>query len=147
MFSQEEVEKEPSMPYTRPIRRFYLTPPAVPTFVISALLAVLALLAVYGHVFNVDTLKEGALARVAYDDIDKGIVREAPQGTILFDGPAIPTDSLVSRRTDLSESPWLFLLLLAILVCEQALAVHLSFHLKGDQSEVLSKVTRPAAAA
>src|SRR6202030_1203454 len=30
------------MPYTRPIRRFYLTPPAVPTFIISVLLAVLA---------------------------------------------------------------------------------------------------------
>jgi hypothetical protein len=37
------------MPYTRPYRRFYLTPPAIPTFVISALLAVLALLEAYGH--------------------------------------------------------------------------------------------------
>ena len=37
------------MPYTRPIRRFYLTPPAVPTFVISVLLAVVALLAAYVH--------------------------------------------------------------------------------------------------
>jgi len=37
------------MPYTRPYRRFYLTPPAIPTFVISVLLAVVAVLAVYGH--------------------------------------------------------------------------------------------------
>ncbi|HLG81362.1 MAG TPA: hypothetical protein VKY22_10115 [Bradyrhizobium sp.] len=37
------------MPYTRPYRRFYLTPPAVPTFVISVLLAIVAVLAVYGH--------------------------------------------------------------------------------------------------
>src|SRR5579871_3338390 len=37
------------MPYTRPYRRFYLTPPAVPTFVISALLAIAAVLVVYGH--------------------------------------------------------------------------------------------------
>jgi hypothetical protein len=38
------------MPYTRPIRRFYLTPSAVPTFVISVLPAVLAVVAVYGHI-------------------------------------------------------------------------------------------------
>ena len=37
------------MPYTRPYRRFYLTPPAVPTFIISVLLAIVAVLAVYGH--------------------------------------------------------------------------------------------------
>ena len=37
------------MPYTRPYRRFYLTPPAIPTFVISVLLAIVAVLAVYGH--------------------------------------------------------------------------------------------------
>jgi hypothetical protein len=38
------------MPYTRPVRRFYLTPPAIPTFVLSVLLAVVAVLAVYGHI-------------------------------------------------------------------------------------------------
>jgi hypothetical protein len=37
------------MPYTRPIRRFYLTPPRVLTFIISLVLAVLAVVAVYGH--------------------------------------------------------------------------------------------------
>jgi hypothetical protein len=37
------------MPYTRPIRRFYLTPPTVLTFVISVVLALLAALATYGH--------------------------------------------------------------------------------------------------
>ena len=41
-------------------------------------------LAVHGHVFNVDTLKEGSLARIGYDDIDKNIVREAPPGAIAF---------------------------------------------------------------
>ena len=42
------------MPYTRPIRRFYLTPPSVPLFVASIILAVLAVLAVYGKmsIFN-----------------------------------------------------------------------------------------------
>jgi hypothetical protein len=42
------------MPYSRPIRRFYLTPPSVPIFVASVLLAVLAVLAIYGKmsIFN-----------------------------------------------------------------------------------------------
>ena len=92
---------------------------------------------VQGHVFNVDTLKEGSLARISYDDIDKNILREAPPGSILFEGPGIPNDSLVSRRSDLSESPWLYLLFIALLVCEQALAVHLSFHLKGNEGCLL----------
>jgi hypothetical protein len=42
------------MPYTRPMRRFYLTPPSLPVFVVSVVLAILAVLAVYGHmsIFN-----------------------------------------------------------------------------------------------
>jgi hypothetical protein len=43
-----------AMPYTRPIRRFYLTPPSIPLFVASIILALLAVLAVYGKmsIFN-----------------------------------------------------------------------------------------------
>jgi hypothetical protein len=37
------------MPYAR-ARRFYLTPPSVWVFVISAVLAVLAVLVTYGHI-------------------------------------------------------------------------------------------------
>jgi small-conductance mechanosensitive channel len=37
------------MPYSRPIRRFYLTPPSVPIFFISVVLALIAVLAAYGH--------------------------------------------------------------------------------------------------
>ena len=42
------------MPYTRPMRRFYLTPPSLPIFLVSIVLAILAVLAVYGHmsIFN-----------------------------------------------------------------------------------------------
>jgi hypothetical protein len=42
------------MPYTRPMRRFYLTPPSVPIFAVSVVIAILAVLAVYGHmsIFN-----------------------------------------------------------------------------------------------
>lgn len=54
------------MPYARPIRRFYLTPPAVPTFVISVLLAVLALLAVYGHIAQLHSIGGFTLLLIAY---------------------------------------------------------------------------------
>ena len=36
------------MPYAR-ARRFYLTPPSVPLFFVSVVLAILAVLATYGH--------------------------------------------------------------------------------------------------
>ena len=54
------------MPYTRPIRRFYLTPPAVPTFIISALLAVLALLAAYGHISQLHGIGSFTILLIAY---------------------------------------------------------------------------------
>jgi hypothetical protein len=54
------------MPYTRPIRRFYLTPPAVPTFIISVLLAVLAVLAVYGHIPQLHSIGGFTLLLIAY---------------------------------------------------------------------------------
>jgi hypothetical protein len=37
-------------------------------------------------------------------------------------------DELKNKKTDLSESGWLFLLLLLVLVAEQAMAVRLSHH-------------------
>jgi hypothetical protein len=50
MFPEQSITTGNSlMPYTRPIRRFYLTAPKVVTFAVSAVLALLALLAVYGH--------------------------------------------------------------------------------------------------
>jgi hypothetical protein len=54
------------MPYTRPIRRFYLTPPAVPTFIISVLLAALALLVVYGHVPQLHSIGGFTILLIAY---------------------------------------------------------------------------------
>jgi hypothetical protein len=54
------------MPYTRPYRRFYLTPPAVPTFVISVLLAIVAVLAVYGHVVLFNGISAFAILLIAY---------------------------------------------------------------------------------
>jgi hypothetical protein len=103
-------------------------------------------LAVYSHVFNVDTPSEGPLQRVSSDDLDRDLISQLPKDMVTLVTSGSGGGDLATRRTDLSEAPWFFLLLLCILVAEQALAVHLSFHLKGGQNEVLNKVTRPPAA-
>jgi Aerotolerance regulator N-terminal len=103
-------------------------------------------LASWGHVFNVDTAAEGNLQRVSNEEMDRNIIRPAPAGTIVFEGPQGSGEQLINRQSDLSESPWFFLFFLAILVCEQALAVHLSFHLKGNEAELPKQATAAQAA-
>jgi hypothetical protein len=66
VFSTANSTGQTVMPYTRPIRRFYLTPPAIPTFVISVLLAVLAVLAVYGHIPQLHNIGGFTLLLIAY---------------------------------------------------------------------------------
>jgi len=102
-------------------------------------------LASFGQVFNVDTVREGNLQRIAQEEMDRNVLRPAPAGTVVFEGPQGSGEQLINRQTDLSESPWFFLIFLAILVAEQALAVHLSFHLKGSEAEMPSQV-KPLAA-
>jgi hypothetical protein len=58
--------------------------------------------------------------------------------------PGDPMDVFKNREPDASESPWLYLLFILILVVEQALAVHLSFHLKGG--DMAAPSARPAVA-
>jgi hypothetical protein len=74
------------------------------------------------YAVNVDTLHESDLRRTSWDELAKYGAVHAPE-------PGAFT-GLVDPHRDLSESPWLYLLFLIILVAEQALAVHLSFHLK-----------------
>ena len=102
-------------------------------------------LATWGHVFNVDTPREGKLQRVTHEELEK--VRAESGKKITIETPQ--TGDIDSDRvSDLSESPWFFLLFLGVLVAEQALAVHLSFHLKGGEAELPATVARaPAKAA
>jgi Aerotolerance regulator N-terminal len=90
----------------------------------------------FAHVFNVDTTREGALQRVSSDDLDRNLVGKAPKDRIRVTGANAPGQLLVPKKDDFSESPWLFLILLLVLVAEQALAVHLSFHLKNTENEL-----------
>jgi hypothetical protein len=91
----------------------------------------------WGHVFNVDTANESDLQRVTQDEMDSAL-REAPPGAISpIQSPADTEDVVkVNRATDLSELAWFFLIFLLVLLAEQALAVHLSFHLKSGTDDV-----------
>ena len=80
------------------------------------------------YAFNVDTAAEGNLQRATRDDIESA----APGAKLHSPGSGL-ADILKERRSDLSESPWLFLLLLLVLIAEQAMAVRLSYHLSGAE--------------
>jgi hypothetical protein len=77
--------------------------------------------------FNVDTAVEGDLRRVSRSDLEAA----APGAKLHSPGSGL-AELLRERRSDLSESPWLFLLLLLVLVAEQAMAVRLSYHIDGN---------------
>jgi hypothetical protein len=77
--------------------------------------------------FNVDTLAEGDLRRASRSDLESA----APGAKLHSPGSGL-ADLLRERRSDLSESPWLFLALLLVLVAEQAMAVRLSYHIDGN---------------
>jgi hypothetical protein len=102
----------------------------------------------WGHVFNVDARREGQLKRAANEDLESTFLRLAPADNPLL-APAAPTPeafgTITNRPRDLSELPWFFVLFLGILVAEQALAVHLSFHLRGSEAELPSQAVNPHA--
>jgi hypothetical protein len=52
------------MPYTRPV--FYLTPPKVITFVLSLVLAVIAIVVVYGHLAVLRGINGFVILLIAY---------------------------------------------------------------------------------
>jgi hypothetical protein len=79
--------------------------------------------------FNVDTAAEGDLRRASRDDIESA----APGAQLHSPGSGL-ADLLKERKSDLSESPWLYLLILLVLVAEQAMAVRLSYHLGGNEA-------------
>src|SRR5262249_11917017 len=93
----------------------------------------------WAHAFNVDTEKESDLKRVSSQELINSIwnekeredKKETEKLVIMGRGDDSPGGATQGndRPWDFSESPWFFLIFLAILVAEQALAVHLSFHL------------------
>jgi hypothetical protein len=77
--------------------------------------------------FNVDTAAEGDLRRATRDEL----ATAGPGMSLHAPGSGLAR-VLRARPSDLSESPWFYAGLLALLLAEQALAVHLSYHVRGD---------------
>jgi hypothetical protein len=92
-----------------------------------------------GAAFNVDALDEGDLRRANTDDLAQ-LTNKAP----LHNTEDLSwIDDLKQKPTDLSSRRWLYLLLLLVLVAEQAWAVRTSYHNKPEDLEALA----PSAAA
>jgi len=97
--------------------------------------------------FNVDSEAESDLRRSPRQRLDDNpLYREKYRDAKLgFVDKGDTFDKFKTRDPDTSESPWLYLLFLVILICEQALAVHLSFHLKGNEGSGAAPAPRMAA--
>lgn len=85
------------------------------------------------YVYDVDTMAEGELRRAKKDILERPATAAGGAGKITVFHSLSDFSVLANRQTDVSESPWLYLLFLVVLIVEQALAVHLSFHTRpGD---------------
>jgi hypothetical protein len=100
------------------------------------------------YVFNIDAVAESDLRRAAKDKLEKNASsKDAVQGKMLLIAPDSSLEVFRQRQSDLSESPWLYLVFLIMLIAEQALAVHLSFHLRGNEAVLPAQAIRSQTAA
>ncbi len=90
------------------------------------------------YAFNVDTDGESDLRRAGWAELEK-------LGTVHTAEPGAYNDTF-KRSSDFSESPWIYLVFLIILVAEQAMAVHLSFHLRESEAQAPVRAARSQAA-
>lgn len=81
--------------------------------------------------YNVDAVTEGNLARANSDDITA--IAKAPLHTASDQDDAYKK-ALLKKKRDLSETPWLYMIILLVLIFEQAMAVRLSFHIRPVES-------------
>jgi hypothetical protein len=102
---------------------------------------------VRSYAFNIDAGKESDLRRTARDKLERPRARDSKAGTILLRAPGDTYEAYKNKMPDASESPWLYLFFLVILIVEQALAVHLSFHLKSNEAVPGTTSAPPQAAA
>jgi hypothetical protein len=101
------------------------------------------------YAFNVDAANESNLRRAVKEKLEGSKTNKDPnRGVIALRSPGSDYEVYKERQPDASEFPWLYLFFLLVLIVEQALAVHLSFHLKGNEAVLPTPGTRsqPAAA-
>jgi hypothetical protein len=102
----------------------------------------------YSVAFNVDAKAESDLKRAVTEKLSRRTDDRNPRsGKMFFGSVGDSLEPFKSRDPDASESPWLYLLFLIVLIAEQALAVHLSFHLKSNEAGAHAPARRPQAAA
>jgi hypothetical protein len=91
-------------------------------------------------VFNIDAAREGDLRRTNADEF-----KSTAKGAELHSVEDLGwLESLKQKQTDLSSGRWIYLLILLVLIFEQAMAVRLSYH---TQPETLEAFAPSAAAA
>jgi hypothetical protein len=79
-------------------------------------------------IFNIDSQREGDLARARGTDL-----AELARGSQIHAAADVDwLNTLKQKPTDLSSGRWLYLLILLILLLEQAMAVRLSYHSRPD---------------
>ena len=90
------------------------------------------------YAFNVDSKMEGDLKRVPNETLRANLKLAKYKDFITVTG-TVPSDEteLQNKATDVSDIPWFFLMILLLLIAEQALAVHLSFNMnKGEELQM-----------
>jgi hypothetical protein len=100
--------------------------------------------------FNVDPAMESDLKRAQRDRIEPPMAApDGKRGRFALWAPGDNIERFKEKQPDASELPWLYLFFIVILVVEQALAVHLSFHTRSEDAAAPGSVTpgQPAAAA
>ena len=93
------------------------------------------------YAYNIDAVAESDLKRAAEDRAEAGNAGPATANAASsrWSPPAAAYEEFKEKQPDASESPWLYLFFIIILVVEQAMAVHLSFHMKGNESGRLAR--------
>jgi len=91
------------------------------------------------YTFNLDALREGDLRRATRDDL----AQNAPNVPVHSPDDTSWVTALKQKRDDFSTRRWLYLLILLVLVAEQAMAVRLSFHARPEDVDAFA----PSAAA
>ncbi len=90
---------------------------------------------VRAYAFNVDAVSESDLKRAAKERLVPERTSSDSKGgklTLRFPG-SDSYEEFKEKQPDASESPWLYLFFIIILVVEQAMAVHLSYHMKANE--------------
>ena len=97
--------------------------------------------------YNVDAEHEADLARTDSGKLQREPSKDAKKGSVALLSPGDALPDFKTNEQDVSERPWLYLVALLILVAEQAMAVHLSYHLKGGEASSGTAAPAPAAKA